>query len=606
MSNIAIIINNLSGADCRHALEGSGKTILEHTIEKIRQIKRIDRVFFHIDAPASRRIRKILNILEPLGISPIQISDEDFLASLAGLGLIDGVENLLFFNPVSPFIDPKLSDSLLSLHILGEAMFSLGGNFPSGVLPIIVNKELFSSINLKGLRSPFFFDLYPFKKNCESFGDSGELKGLSLFVEGPYSLALFNEFKNREGDKSMDHEHLKSSIEFVLADLIENFKDVQGKKFFNRMLNRIEMNKKSLVCRSYPIYMHIGLNSRCNLKCATCHHQFDVLTRKEYHDFLETTERLSYTRMFKYDPGPGLYKRKKNLDMKWGLYEKIAGSVFKYLREVRFGVNGETLLYKRLGPALTLARENGVDSSIVSNGMLLNEKTIPILLDGSLKRLSISIDSTRNSLLEKIRKGADLNLIIRNIKLLIDERERRNLRFPRVGFAFTAARENIEELPGLMELAASIGLDFVGVQLRYISNFMDPAESLYHDQHLCHKFFVNALKKSYGLKVDILLPAFGGEVAKCEIPWTTINVSHDGNAVPCCTMNISRSYGFLNGENFMKVWNGDQFVQFRESFRNGEKFEYQCKHCIIEGKLDFRDPLRFFSEKHSVALLQPK
>lgn len=345
--------------------------------------------------------------------------------------------------------------------------------------------------------------------------------------------------------------------------------------------------------------MHVGLNSKCNLKCSTCHHQFSVLTRKEYHDFLESTERLSYNRMFQYEPGADLYKRKKNLDMSWELYKKIAASVFKYLKEIRFGVNGETLLYKRLGPALAYAKENGVDSSIISNGMLLNGKTIPVLLDEGLKVFTLSIDSTRDILLKKIRKGANLDSIVRRIKLLIDEKEKRNLGFPSVGFAFTAARENIEELPDLVGLAASLGAKFVCVQFRYISNFMDPKESLYFHRQLCLEYFNRARKKANELKVELSLPSFGGKVADCDMAWTTINVSHDGNAVPCCTMNISRSYGILNGENFMEVWNGDRFTQFRESFRNGRELEYQCVHCILGDRLDFDDPLRFFGERHA-------
>jgi MoaA/NifB/PqqE/SkfB family radical SAM enzyme len=97
-----------------------------------------------------------------------------------------------------------------------------------------------------------------------------------------------------------------------------------------------------------------------------------------------------------------------------------------------------------------------------SNGHLLTPKNIERLLDSPLSRLNLSLDAARPETYRRIR-GASLDSVTAKIAALARRRQERGQATPALHINMTLMRENIDELPDFVRLAASLGVDAVDV-----------------------------------------------------------------------------------------------------------------------------------------------
>lgn len=78
---------------------------------------------------------------------------------------------------------------------------------------------------------------------------------------------------------------------------------------------------------------------------------------------------------------------------------------------------GEPLLREELFDVLSIIKQGGVVTYLITNGMLLNEKTAKKLAELEV-RVMISVDGTDKKSYEEIRKGADFGTLKKAIRLL--------------------------------------------------------------------------------------------------------------------------------------------------------------------------------------------
>ncbi|MBN1366586.1 MAG: radical SAM protein [Dehalococcoidales bacterium] len=120
---------------------------------------------------------------------------------------------------------------------------------------------------------------------------------------------------------------------------------------------------------------------------------------------------------------------------------------------------GEALLRKDLFDILKLARQKGLDVHLISNGTLLNVEIRTILKQLGVK-LMISIDGATKETYESIRRGAKFEKVVRAAKEAASDGLLESINF-------TLMKDNYLEIPGIMALAASIGLKrvtFIGLK----------------------------------------------------------------------------------------------------------------------------------------------
>jgi radical SAM protein with 4Fe4S-binding SPASM domain len=78
---------------------------------------------------------------------------------------------------------------------------------------------------------------------------------------------------------------------------------------------------------------------------------------------------------------------------------------------------GEPLLREELFDVLSIIKQGGIATYLITNGMLLNEKTAKKLTELAV-RVMISVDGTDKKSYEEIRKGADFGTLKKAVRLL--------------------------------------------------------------------------------------------------------------------------------------------------------------------------------------------
>ncbi len=321
-----------------------------------------------------------------------------------------------------------------------------------------------------------------------------------------------------------------------------------AKALINALVNCCEEALRRPVPISFPRTVDIALTKACNLRCVQC---------------------ISY----------GSAK-----DSRWlpfDLYERIAAALFHTSLKVEFCSGGEPFLYARIRDALSIARKSRNVTDVTSNGMLIDENIAHWLLeDQTLNDLRISFDGARKETLERIRRGARYETILRNIKYLSSLRDRDGLKYPRLSLRFSIMRSNAEELLELFELCDKHGFERVQVQYLIVANTMDLQESMYFHRQLCEDLFdrARAMALKYGVEVE-LPPLMSAEkqTRRCLHPWQAMRIDTDGS-IRFCGRSWRQRVGFWD-EGWESVWRGQSLREIRRTVDSNDPYFPYCAYC---------------------------
>ena len=158
--------------------------------------------------------------------------------------------------------------------------------------------------------------------------------------------------------------------------------------------------------------------------------------------------------------------------MDWLVYERVVEGLAAAGRDadgrdaagpatVAFMGLGEPLLHPRLVDMVRLATERGMATEVTTNALLLDQPMADALVAAGLGQLVVSIDGATAETFGKVRSGASLATVVRNVQYLQDKREFVDGPRVRVGLEFVAMRSNVAELPGLNRVAAQLGASFI-------------------------------------------------------------------------------------------------------------------------------------------------
>jgi MoaA/NifB/PqqE/SkfB family radical SAM enzyme/glycosyltransferase involved in cell wall biosynthesis len=196
----------------------------------------------------------------------------------------------------------------------------------------------------------------------------------------------------------------------------------------NHELAMQEFKQGVVKVQSTPSMLTLETTSRCNLRCVMCPQAINAVDRpRDLDDYL--VERMNF-----------FIGQAKSVQLH-GIGEPLLSSAF-----------WSTIQH--------LPSRDKCESSINTNLTQLEEHRLQNLLDSPLKVINISLDAAKPETYKKIR-GFDFDKVIKNIKNLIKAREKKKQAYPLVYMNMTLMRSNIEEVSGLIELAAKLGTDMV-------------------------------------------------------------------------------------------------------------------------------------------------
>jgi MoaA/NifB/PqqE/SkfB family radical SAM enzyme len=287
---------------------------------------------------------------------------------------------------------------------------------------------------------------------------------------------------------------------------------------------------------------------------------------------------------------------------------------------VYFGGIGEPLFHQNTIEWIRRIKELGAKVELITNGTILTEKKSRQLIDAGLDVLWVSLDGATSDSFADIRMGAELPVIIDNLKRLFKLRKGGHFPKPEIGVAFVAMKRNISDLPKIIKMGHTFGAKYYSVSnvqpatpdmqedrlylrtmrnIAYLPSPMVPKLSL-------PKLDFNedtqaALTEAFnsGCNVSFAGNNWGGANDVCNfVESGTMSIAWTGDVSPCWPLmhthvsylhgkqRLSKKHiiGNVSARSLDEIWRNPEYVAYRERLHN-----FVFAPCIFCGGCDLSE-----------------
>jgi MoaA/NifB/PqqE/SkfB family radical SAM enzyme len=275
-------------------------------------------------------------------------------------------------------------------------------------------------------------------------------------------------------------------------------------------------------------------------------------------------------------------------------------------RAVLHGI-GEPLLNRELPDMIRHLKARGIYVLFNTNAALLTRRRQVELIESGLDELRVSIDGSTPETYLRVRGIPVFERVVENVGEMIRTRRELGGSSPRVSFWVTGLRENLHELPGVVEIAARTGVDEVYLQRMVFSDIgLAVAEQSiyrgYREEAEAHIARAERLARELGVTFrgagavspresiveradDDPYPWQG-----CTRPLRLAYITANGNALPCCIAPFTGvPYETIVLGNYLRdgvegVWQSERYQAFRRRLYSPSP-EPACANCGVQWSL---------------------
>ena len=316
-----------------------------------------------------------------------------------------------------------------------------------------------------------------------------------------------------------------SESEFILKlHEIDEFFNLEEKNVIRYIIYRYKYNKFPLLktLDNYPPCIQIEPTSVCNLRCIMCY-QSDKTFSGKSNGFMGF--------------------------MKFDLFKKIIDEIEGKIEAVTFASRGEPTLHPDLDKFLNYCKDKFLALKLNTNATLLNEKKIHSLLSSDLQQLVLSIDEKNKENYEKIRVNAKFEVIMKNLKMLKEIREK-HYKKSKLRIRISGVKVNTNQsVDGHNEFYKEFADEVILVDY-------GPWESAYDEP-------VNDIKEP------------------CSELYRMMYVWYDGKVNPC-DFDYKSQLAKENVKNntIKSIWNSDYYSKLRDLHMSNQRNQLEpCKRC---------------------------
>ncbi|MGR8934721.1 MAG: radical SAM protein [Gammaproteobacteria bacterium] len=262
--------------------------------------------------------------------------------------------------------------------------------------------------------------------------------------------------------------------------------------------------------------------------------------------------------------------------------------------------NGEPLLNKHLPELIKDAAQNEIFSVISTNlSVPLGWKKLQELVQSGLGMVSASIDGVSRKTYNKYRVGGDFELVLENLKTLVQIKNACGQIFPLIEWRFLLFEHNQHEMAEVLALAREIGVDLVeffyghvpsgaapgGVQRSTLRSLPFPAVSGPYlsvaNQRSDTLLRKRLLKRKNPQRAFVPDP----DNRKCDWLYFSGMYYPQGHVGPCCVVGDTQTdFGSLALQsNFNQIWNGATYEAARKAVKGLKTpgIRTVCRSCPL-------------------------
>jgi len=222
---------------------------------------------------------------------------------------------------------------------------------------------------------------------------------------------------------------------------------------------------------------------------------------------------------------------------------------------------------------------------VSTNGTLFNEEICKKLVDIKLHTIIFSIDGIGETN-DKIRGKGVFNKIVESVKLLNSIRKKH----PKIIFNTTINKENIDDLPKIVELGKKLKIDkiqlgaLVSLDKRYtefdvkkfdlkkivMPTYISPEKVMKAFRDI-RNMNTNNLKIRFAPvcteieMIDWYNLIFDINKWKCNYPMRVLRINPYGDVYPCLNIKM----GNIREQTIKEIWNSEKFKNFRKKLKKG-------------------------------------
>ncbi len=325
-----------------------------------------------------------------------------------------------------------------------------------------------------------------------------------------------------------------------------------------------------------PVEAYFEVANRCNSKCVTCPITFSP------------------------------HENAKQLSLEE--FKILIDQLPDLRRAVMQGI-GEPLLNRQLAPMIRHLKTRGVYVVFNTNAALLTHRRQAELIESGLDELRVSVDGSTPETYLKVRGIPAFDRVVENVAAMVRLQRELEVCTPCVSFWVTGMRENLPELPGVIDLAARIGVEEVYLQ-RMVFGFNGDSmaradESIYDRQY---RQQAEAIIDEAERRATAQGVRFRGAGAlspresivdrkpldepwrECSRPLRLAYVTAQGTALPCCIAPFtdapyeSITLGNVLRDGVAAVWTGERYRTFRDRLYSSSP-PLACQNCGLAWSL---------------------
>ncbi len=352
--------------------------------------------------------------------------------------------------------------------------------------------------------------------------------------------------------------------------------EAPGVSFDPRRYHETVTGERTELASRPPVCLYLEVTNRCNLLCTTCPRTYEEL--------------------------------EPPADMSWELFASIVDQVPNLARAVLHGV-GEPMLVANLPRMVRYLKDRGTYVLFNSNGTVLGERNGRALIDAGLDELRVSLDAANRESFKAIRGRDYFGRIIRNVRAFRELQEREGHTRPQVSLWLTGLKENVEQLPAFVKVAAEIGVKEVYLQRlvffgesaigkarpdQALFERLTQQEAVYLKQAEDQAHAVGITFSASGAASEPGLSLKGSSEGSpwslCRRPWSLMYFTANGRALPCCIAPFSQhgydnyTLGHAGRQSLHDIWNGTAYRNFRAALLS-DKPPDSCANCGLRWSL---------------------
>ena len=253
---------------------------------------------------------------------------------------------------------------------------------------------------------------------------------------------------------------------------------------------------------------------------------------------------------------------------------------------------GEPLLYRRFDEILDLCAKYGVKLNLTTNGTFPRrgarawaERIVPVTSD-----VKVSWNGSTKETQERVMQGSNWERVLENVRTFIAVRDAHVAlggNRCRVTFQLTFMETNFLELPGVVKLAAEMGVDRVKGHHLWVHFTQMGQQSMRRNRDAIRRWN-EAVDAAYEAAERHRLPDGGrvllenifrldpddaGEIAPgagCPFLGREAWVAADGRFNPCCAPDVLRctlgEFGNVNDVSLYDIWDGDKYRSLQTNY----------------------------------------